>query len=286
VGDSYRDLIASADTIVDIATKSKHVVDTLQSLERRIHALSTTSLAAEQKKKHGDGTATSSYDKLFALANSVKFIIDTPEVIYNYLDSGEFLSAAQRYLMATDVHRSLSSQAGDRSSLATQRFPLLRHHWPLVKKLGSESWDRAIHWLTSPQGSRLASSKQIAAALASLALLRPVHGADVLRHLLRSRREYLVNRLKEYQELEQEKGEEDPSKPLYESVCHVAVVICSTIAECGTLFLKRPGVTRRPLIIDTLGGWELLHPQDLVAGPQHAGTKGTRCSHATGRTHL
>jgi hypothetical protein len=280
VGDSYRDLIASADTIVDIATKSKHVVDTIQSLERRIHALSATSLASEQKKKHGDGTVTSSYDKLFALANSVKFIIDTPEVIYNYLDSGEFLSAAQRYLMATDVHRSLSSQAGDRSSLATQRFPLLRHHWPLVKKLGSESWDRAIHWLSSPQGSRLASSKQIAAVLASLALLRPVHGADVLRHLLRSRREYLVNHLKQQeQEKEKERGEEDSSKPLYESVCHVAVVICSTIAECGKLFLKRPGVTRRPLIIDTLVGRELVHPQDLVSGPQHAETKQEQREH-------
>lgn len=244
MGDSYRDLIASADTIVDISTKSKHVVDTLQSLEHRIHALSTKASVSEHhtSKEEGEGAGTSSYDKLFALANHVKFIIDTPEVIYNYLDSGEFLSAAQRYLMATDVHRSFSSQSGG-SSLVTQRFPLLRHHWPLVKKLGTESWDRAIHWLSSSPWSKLAPSNHLATVLAALALLRPVQGADVLRHLLRSRQEYLVNCLEQQQQ---------GPRPVDECVCHVATVICSTIAQCGELFLKRPGVTRRPLIIDTL----------------------------------
>lgn len=47
------------------------------------------------------------------------------------LDGGEYLAAARRYGRAAEVHRALV--AGGTKHVA-QRFPLLQHQWPLVKK--------------------------------------------------------------------------------------------------------------------------------------------------------
>jgi len=138
----FRDLIASADTIVAISKQCQDVANALDSLDTKVSAISAAAVdsSRSQGQDHAD---TTSFDRLFAIGSRIKYLIDSPETIYGCLDSREFLDAARRYVRAVEVHRSFTT--GSKS--AAQRFPLLRHQWPLVKKLGSETWDRAVAWL-------------------------------------------------------------------------------------------------------------------------------------------
>ena len=164
------DLISSADTIIDIARSCQRLVELTGGLQGGLGALAAGAAA-------GGGApptpAASSYDRLYALGSRIKYLIDTPETIYGCLDGREFLAAARRFVRAAEVHRVLT--AGQAKQVA-QRFPLLQHQWPLVKKFRPQVYNAAGTWLGS-HGEL--SAAQAAAALAAQALLKPMDGAEV-----------------------------------------------------------------------------------------------------------
>lgn len=277
-----RDLIASADTIVAISQQCQAVSSALDSLGVKVDSLAA-SLDAARNKDH-DKADTSSFDRLFgkhldhlllkkirqtvlnqltccspclnsqrsfsvpvcvnaAIGSRIKYLIDSPETIYGCLDGREFLEAAQRYVRAVEVHRSFSAQ----SKTVSQRFPLLQHQWPLVKKLGGEAWDRAITWLGSQGG---ATPQQLADVLYALALLRPVDGAEALKYHLSARQTYILSCLA--QAAPEGEGAPDP-ETVSIVLSDVATLVCTTVAQCGELFLTRPGVTAQPLLLAAAG---------------------------------
>jgi hypothetical protein len=99
--------------------------------------------------------------------------VDTPETIYGCLDGSDFLEAARRYVRAAEAYRLLGAGA---AKAVAQRFPLLQHQWPLVKKLRGQVADAAAGWLAA---AGELDAGQAAAALAALALLKPLDGAEV-----------------------------------------------------------------------------------------------------------
>ena len=217
------------------------------------------SIGVESKRSAApDQTEDSSFDRLFAIGSRIKYLIDSPETIYGCLDSKEFLSAAQRYVRATEVHKSFAAH----SKHSAKRFPLLRHHWPLVKKLGTEAWDRAVEWLRSQGGTQ---PIQLAGVLAGMALLRPVDGADLLKHHLGARQAYIVSCLTAATSGD---GNHDPAT-LAVVLADVAELVCTTIAQCGELFLSRPGVTSHPLLVE-LASKEDLGASELLFDPGSA----------------
>ena len=67
-----------------------------------------------------------------ALGTRVKYLVDTPELIWGCLDTREFLAAAQRLARASVVHNCLM-RSGQRA-MVERRFPLIGHLWPNVEK--------------------------------------------------------------------------------------------------------------------------------------------------------
>ena len=65
-----------------------------------------------------------------AVGSRVKYLLDTPEVIWGCLDVGDFLEAAHRYLRAEQVHQALEGPGRDE---VAARFPLLQQQWPAVQ---------------------------------------------------------------------------------------------------------------------------------------------------------
>ena len=245
-----RDLISCADTIIDMSERSRSLEATLKRLDESLR-----SLAEDTGQKNGVSCETSakasSYDKLFAMGSRIKYLVDSPETIYGYLDAAQFLEAAQRYVRAVEVHRSFSM---DTSKSINRRFPLLRHQWPLVKKLGAESWDRAVQWLSSQGG---ADTQQLARSLGALTLLRPIDGADVLKHHLSARKTYILNCLSgsSIQSFREGVGEINP-EALGLVFADITSLVCTTIAQCGELFSTRPGVTSGFLLLQNLRNLE------------------------------
>lgn len=73
----------------------------------------------------------SMHDDGAALGSRVKYLVDTPELIWGCLDTREFLAAAQRLARASVVHSCLT--AGSQRGALDRRFPLIGHLWPNVE---------------------------------------------------------------------------------------------------------------------------------------------------------
>lgn len=98
-----------------------------------------------------------------------------------------------------------------------------------------------------------------------MALLRPVDGAELLKHHLAARQAYIVSCLTAATAGE---GGHDPAT-LAVVLADVAELVCSTIAQCGELFHSRPGVTSRPLLVE-LASKEDLGASELLFDPGSA----------------
>ena len=137
VGSSYRDAIASADTIMDMEKSARQVVDNLTEVCDVLAALPETTAeveangtaagagsdeppaaaaaaaAAAAKKSSSSGgpapLAKAETDSLYAAGSRVKFLVDTPEKIWGSLEEREYLGAAKRFLAAHDVLECLES---------------------------------------------------------------------------------------------------------------------------------------------------------------------------------
>lgn len=66
-----------------------------------------------------------------AVGSRVKYLVDTPELIWGCLDARRYLDASRRFLRAQHVHDMLAASF---SPAVLAKFPLLRHHWPTVTK--------------------------------------------------------------------------------------------------------------------------------------------------------
>ena len=65
------------------------------------------------------------------MGGRVKYLVDTPEVIWGFLDVRQFTDASRRFSRAHIVHRLLRTSCGQDT---LQRFPLLHHQWPVIEK--------------------------------------------------------------------------------------------------------------------------------------------------------
>ncbi|KAI3432884.1 hypothetical protein D9Q98_010466 [Chlorella vulgaris] len=240
VGDSYRDLISSADTIIDISRSCHRLVELTGAVQRGL-----SDMAGGITARGAGGSAepaASSYDRLYALGSRIKYLVDTPETIYGCLDSREFLAAARRYVRAAEVHRLLT--AGQAKHVA-QRFPLLQHQWPLVKKFRSQVYTASGAWLAS-HGELTAP--QAAATLAAQALLKHMDGAEVLKAFLTARQAYIMQCLSAATSAQADTDLDSLAFVLAD----VATMVCATLAQCGELFLQLPGVSATPLLAQAL----------------------------------
>ena len=65
------------------------------------------------------------------MGGRIKYLVDTPEVIWGFLDVRQYMDAGRRFLRAQIVHQLLHTSC---SNDTLSRFPLLNHQWPVVEK--------------------------------------------------------------------------------------------------------------------------------------------------------
>ncbi|KAA8521439.1 hypothetical protein F0562_012108 [Nyssa sinensis] len=105
VGNRYRDLIDSADSIVLMKSCCESISANISAVHSGIlHSLSafeTPNLA---------GSPNPARARIYGVACRVKYLVDTPENIWGCLDESMFLEAAARYIRAMQVHHSVGSR--------------------------------------------------------------------------------------------------------------------------------------------------------------------------------
>lgn len=100
-----------------------------------------------------------------------------------------------------------------------------------------------------------ATAQDLAQVLVALSLLRPIDGVEALKHHLAARLSHLVGLFtaviqeKELSLSSSPSTKKNDASALLEVLVRATKCICTTIAECGELFLTRAGVLSEPLVM-------------------------------------
>ena len=258
VGASYRSLIASADTIIQMRAVSERCVGALQRMQARLGDLSALRATAEPAPP-----AAPARQALFAAGCRAKFLLDTPELLWSLLEDKSFAGAAERLAAARDVRQLLP--ASDRAA-----FPVLEAAWPGVESFGPAIARRTREALRD--GAQGASA--VADAALGVALVEEECGAlGALGALLDGRLAALGAELEKCC-VQAEAGPPGAGAALQAASTGFAAAAAAAqaaLCHCGEVFLDAPG-TQLVISHSTLS-----HPR-----PQAP----RRCSPARSRTSL
>lgn len=156
VGESYHDVITSADAIVDMEVSCRKISENVAQLKKDfssqgLNLCPPAKISPLRDEASGLGKGLK-LDQLHAVGSRVKYLVDSPELIWSCLDSGDFLEASRRWLRSRIVYEVLQEKA-PRGMLG--RFPILQHLWPNVEKLrgqvseqvcGIDGWMCRVKW--------------------------------------------------------------------------------------------------------------------------------------------
>ncbi|XP_010272820.1 PREDICTED: conserved oligomeric Golgi complex subunit 1-like [Nelumbo nucifera] len=220
VGNRYRDLIDSADSIVLMKASCESISANISMIDVGIRSLSAAA-AAETPKLSPNPSRV----RVYGIACRVKYLVDTPENIWGCLDESMFLEASARYLRAKEVHGIVVRSHADRNFLSN--FPLLQHQWQIVESFKGQISQRSRERLMD---SGLAIGAY-ADALAAVAVIDEHDPKQVLRLFLDSRRSWISQKLGMCGS-----GNCDSGSAI-SIFCEVVRIIQVSLAQVGELFL-------------------------------------------------
>ncbi|KAK9058665.1 hypothetical protein SSX86_023507 [Deinandra increscens subsp. villosa] len=225
VGNRYRDLIDSADSIVNMKSSCR-------SISRNISAVHVGILRSLSSTTVNPNSASSNpaRARIYGIACRVKYIVDTPESIWGCLDESMFVGAAARYMRAKLVHHGLTSNDNNnnnnnKSQLFT--FPLLQHQWQIVESFKAQISQRSRERLLD-QDLGLEISVY-ADALAAVSVIDELNPVQILKLLLDSRKSCVSQKLNSCKVA---------SEDVIMVFCEVLKVIQVSVAHVGELFLQ------------------------------------------------
>ncbi|KAH1038027.1 hypothetical protein J1N35_039770 [Gossypium stocksii] len=228
VGTRYRDLIDSADSILQMKSASESISSNISSIHNSIRSLSLSVLEAPSPKLQTPPNPTTRL-RIYGIACRVKYLVDTPENIWGCLDESMFLEAAARYIRAKHVHSILMLPDGDLDhNNIVSNFPLLQHQWQIVESFKAQISQRSRERLLD----RGLSVAAYADALAAVAVTDDLDPEQVLGLFLEARKNWILHTLTA------SAGNVDATSSVAISAfCDVLNIIQVTIGQVGELFL-------------------------------------------------
>ncbi|KAL1814193.1 hypothetical protein ACET3Z_024258 [Daucus carota] len=228
VGNRYRDLIDSADSIVLMKKSAESISENISAIHDAI--LNSLSLTSANKAVSAPNSTRS---KTYGIACRVKYLVDTPENIWGHLDEFMFLESATRYMRAKHVHFSLDqmNDASNRNVLVN--FPLLRHQWQIVESFKAQISVRSRERLLLLDLSKGVGVGVYADALAAVAVIDELDPVQVLGLFLESRKSCISQKLSGCLSGSNVGGEE-----VISVFCEVLKVIQVSVAQVGELFMQ------------------------------------------------
>eukprot|EP01094_Clydonella_sp_ATCC50884_P019997 TRINITY_DN4039_c0_g1_i1.p1 TRINITY_DN4039_c0_g1~~TRINITY_DN4039_c0_g1_i1.p1 ORF type:complete len:1018 (+),score=232.55 TRINITY_DN4039_c0_g1_i1:156-3209(+) len=220
VGTRYRDLIDSADSIVEMKRCGEELgvhVSNIEDAAQRLLARLPNYVRVSSEAQRGGGTDQSAQGgseaesaareeekkklrRRFELAQNIKVLVDTPEKIWIALEQDDFLCASELYFRALNIHRSLRTDPSSKSLV--QSIPLLGRQWDAISQFPSLIRKDGRATLFSTTHPVL----DYARILHALSLVDDLGPVELLRELLNARTHALEALLKEGQEMERASG--------------------------------------------------------------------------------
>lgn len=230
VGNRYRDLIDSADSIVLMRSSCESISANVSAIRSAI----VDSLPSSSEAVASSATSLSpARSRMYGIACRVKYLVDTPENIWGCLDEFMLLEAASRYIRAKQVHQSLVEKGNDKGILSN--FPLLQHQWQIVESFKLQISQKSRERLLSLDHNHTLdlSITAYADALSAVAIVDDLHPKQVLSLFLDSRKSCISQIL-----CNCSTSKAPTSSNVINAFCEVLKIIQVTLGQTGELFLQ------------------------------------------------
>ncbi|GAB4835330.1 Golgi transport complex subunit 1 [Ancistrocladus abbreviatus] len=244
IGNRYRDLIDSADSILSMKSSCESISANISSISDSIFSLSSESPRFSLSALHPNPDRVKTYGiACYGIACRVKYLVDTPENIWGCLDESMFLEAAGRYVRAKLVHESLNLVSNSDSEgdvwILSKKFPLLNHQWQIVESFRAQISQRSRERLLTMDKIDIGRLPigAFADALAGVVVIDELDPRQAFSLLLDSRKSWVVQKLNACGFTSGSGGELDVSVAV-STLCEVMKIIQVTIGQVGELFLQ------------------------------------------------
>lgn len=229
IGNRYRDLIDSADSILSMKASCESISANIASISDSIFSLSSG--GANFTQSLTTTNPNPNRIKVYGIASRVKYLVDTPENIWGCLDEFMFLEAAARYVRAKLVYQSLNSVGDDGGMILSKNFPLLKHQWQIVESFRAQISQRSRERLLVMDKNESDIGKipigAFADGLAGVAVIDELDSRQVFNLFLDSRKSWILQKLNTFD-----------GSTVVPVLCEVTKIIQVTIAQVGQMFLQ------------------------------------------------
>lgn len=226
VGNRYRDLIDSADSIVLMKSTSESISANIDAIRNAIlHSL----FSPVDSPRSPNVAFNPDRARIYGIACRIKYLVDTPENIWGCLDESMFLEASARYVRAKHVHFKLVNDKDSKSVLSN--FPLLQHQWQIVESFKAQISQRSREILLD-QTLNLGINAY-ADALAAVSIIDELDPKQVLTLFLDSRKSCMSLKL-----IACCNNVNADSSDVISVFCEVLKIIQVSIGQVGELFLQ------------------------------------------------
>ncbi|KAI3843198.1 hypothetical protein MKX03_009797 [Papaver bracteatum] len=216
VGNRYRDLIDSADSIVCMKSSCQSISSNISMIENYIHSLSNDNNNDDNTPRmvHSNPVRV----RVYGIVCRVKYLVDTPENIWGCLDESMFLEASGRYIRAKLVHDLVVSSENKEF---LKNFPLLGHQWQIVESFKGQISARSRERLMDCD----LGIGAYADALGAVAVIDELGMEEVLRLFLESRKLWVSMKL-------------GGSGDVVSVFCDIVKIIQVSLGQVGEMFLQ------------------------------------------------
>ncbi|KAI9020496.1 hypothetical protein DFJ74DRAFT_128731 [Hyaloraphidium curvatum] len=137
VGERYRELIDAADSIMAMRSGAQAIEGMFSELQERCN-IALLKRPGSGAEAGGDAASADRDAMVHRVAAQIKLLVDTPEQIWYNLERTHYLQAAQLYLVAKHVFRSLQTMRDSSSVHTLDTFPVARRQWDAVSRFQSQ----------------------------------------------------------------------------------------------------------------------------------------------------
>ncbi|KAI3469707.1 hypothetical protein Pfo_026370 [Paulownia fortunei] len=226
VGNRYRDLIDSADSIVLMKSSCESISANISAIH---HSIIYSLSPPEDSPRSPQVSFNPVGARIYGIACRVKYLVDTPENIWGRLDESMFLESSARYIRAKHVHFNLLNYNDNKNVLSN--FPLLQHQWQIVEgfkvQISQKSRERLLDQTCNLEISAYAD------ALAGVAIIDELEPKQVLTLFIDSRKSIMSQKLSACC-----RSVSTDSSEVISVFCDVLKIIQVTICQVGELFLQ------------------------------------------------
>jgi len=187
VGERYRDLIDAADTIADMKLSAENVMKSISSMEGMCNAMRQKHMvrgASFHITINSNPDKNTREQEFYGTAAQIKLLMDIPEKIWSSVESQEYLTATQLYLLARHINTSLHLDPR-RSSDVSSWFPVLTRQWAAISHFKTTILQGCRSMLTDTETDL--SDLQMAKVLSSIILLEDTTPRQVFTEFLLAR---------------------------------------------------------------------------------------------------